>query len=202
MDTPQKNTTVGILLFDGAEELDYIGPWEVFQIAARFDPSFSVLAVAESDAPVRSSHGLRVLADTRLASAPHIDVLLAPGGPGARRLEKGAAEVAWLEKAAPTARWITSVCTGAFLLHTAGLLAGKRVTTHHAWTGPLRERGGVTVLEDVRYVRDGNVLTAAGISAGIDMSLWLIGQLRTPALARRVQRQMQYEPAPPYAAEV
>ena len=96
---------------------------------------------------------------------------------------------------------MTSVCTGSLLLHEAGFARGRRVTTHWGFVETLRRRGDVTVLDDVRYVRDGNLVTAAGVSAGIDMALWLVGQLHTPELARSVQRYIQYDPAPPYAAE-
>jgi transcriptional regulator GlxA family with amidase domain len=94
------------------------------------------------------------------------------------------------------------VCTGALLLHEAGFARGRRVTTHWSFVEPLRQRGDVTVLDHVRYVRDGNVVTAAGVSAGIDMALWLVGQLHDPAFARRVQHYIEYHPSPPYAAEV
>jgi transcriptional regulator GlxA family with amidase domain len=94
------------------------------------------------------------------------------------------------------------VCTGAFLLRGAGLLTDRRATTHWASIDRLRQTGDVDVLDDVRYVRDGNTVTAAGVSAGIDMSLWVVGQLYGPAHARLVQRMMEYDPAPPYAAEV
>jgi transcriptional regulator GlxA family with amidase domain len=96
---------------------------------------------------------------------------------------------------------VTSVCTGALVLHAAGLLEGRRATTHWASLDLLEGRGGTTVLRDVRYVRDGNIVTSAGVSAGIDMALWIVGQLFDAATARNVQRAMQYDPAPPYAAE-
>jgi transcriptional regulator GlxA family with amidase domain len=97
---------------------------------------------------------------------------------------------------------VTSVCTGSLLLHAAGLAQGKRITTHWKFVDALRERGGAEVIEGVRYVRDGNLVTAAGVSAGIDMALWLVGQIHGPSFAREAQRRMQYDPAPPYAAEV
>ena len=114
---------------------------------------------------------------------------------------KDAVLLAWLKQAAAPCTWVTSVCTGALLLHEAGPARGRRVTTHWGFVSALRERGDVTVLERVRYVRDGNLVTAAGVSAGIDMALWLVGQLRDPDFARRVQHYIEYEPAPPYAAE-
>jgi transcriptional regulator GlxA family with amidase domain len=98
---------------------------------------------------------------------------------------------------------VTSVCTGSLILHAAGVAKGARMTTHWGAIPLLREHAGDdSVLEDVRYVRDGSLVTSAGVSAGIDMSLWVVGQLYDPARARAVQRMMQYEPAPPYQAEV
>ena len=97
---------------------------------------------------------------------------------------------------------MTSVCTGSGLLVASGVAAGRRVTTHWTWTETLRGLGDCEVLEGVRYVRDGKVVTAAGVSAGIDMALWLVGQIAGVDAAREAQRQMEYDPAPPYAAEV
>lgn len=108
----------------------------------------------------------------------------------------------YIRGVAPGCQWVTSVCTGAMVLHAAGLLRGKRVTTHWAYCDQLEAQGEVTVLRNLRYVRDGNVVTSAGVSAGIDMSLWLVGQVLGADTARNVQRTMQYDPAPPYAAEV
>jgi len=193
--------TTGILLFDDAEELDFVGPWEVLTAAAMLEPSDRVLTIAERS-PVRCAKGLRVLADHSLADAPPLDVVLVPGGQGTRREVSNPKLVEWLRETGARCRWVTSVCTGTLLLHEAGFAKGRRVTTHWAFVKTLRERGDVTVLDDVRYVRDGNVVTAAGVSAGIDMALWLVGQLRTPDLARKVQRYIQYDPAPPYAADV
>jgi transcriptional regulator GlxA family with amidase domain len=109
----------------------------------------------------------------------------------------------WLRQIAPGLRWVTSVCTGALLLCGAGLARGRRVTTHWAFVEDLRKRyPDVEVLEGVRYVRDGELCTAAGVSAGIDLALWLTGQLFGVGTARQTQRNMEYDPAPPYAAEV
>lgn len=193
--------TTGILLFDGAEELDFAGPLEVLASAAMLEPEDRVVTVAERS-PVRCAKGLRVLADFGFADAPALDVVVVPGGQGTRREVSNPALISWLREAGARCRFVTSVCTGALLLHEAGFARGRRVTTHWAFVETLRERGDVTVLDDVRYVRDGNLVTAAGVSAGIDMALWLVGQLRTPDLARKVQRYIQYDPAPPYAADV
>jgi transcriptional regulator GlxA family with amidase domain len=191
--------TTGVLLFDDAEELDFAGPWEVFTMA-RIDPD-RVVSIAERP-EVRAAKGLRVVADHTLADAPALDVLVVPGGQGTRREVDNPVVVDWIKSAAAGCTWVTSVCTGSFLLHAAGVAAGRRVTTHWAMIDELRKRDDVTVADDARYVRDGNVVTAAGVSAGIDMSLWVVGQLYGVEHARLVQKMMEYDPAPPYAADV
>jgi transcriptional regulator GlxA family with amidase domain len=192
--------TTGVLLFDDAEELDFAGPWEVFTMA-RMEGD-RVVTIAERDQPIRAAKGLRVLPDHTLADAPPLDVLVVPGGEGTRREVENPAVLDWIKSAAANCTWVTSVCTGSYVLHAAGLVADRQVTTHWGFVDQLREQGHVTVLENVRYVRDGNVVTAAGVSAGIDMSLWVVGQLYGIPHARVVQRLMEYDPAPPYAAEV
>jgi len=200
---------IGILLFDDAEELDFVGPFEVFTmmnevLRRKGEPaSHRISLLAQRDAPIRCAKGMRVLPDATLADAPPLDVLLVPGGMGTRREVENAALLAWIAKAAADCRWVTSVCTGSLLLTAAGPAAKKRVTTHWGFVGALRARGeAAEVLEHIRYVRDGNVVTAAGVSAGIDMALWLVGQLHDPPHARAVQRAMEYDPAPPYQGDV
>lgn len=193
--------TIGVVVFEGAEELDYVGPWEVLTVAAALGGKDKVVLIAEREGPVRSAKGLRVLPDHTFADAPALDVVLVPGGQGTRREVNNPAMIAWLAKVAAGCQWVTSVCTGALLLHEAGPARGRRVTTHWGFVEQLRARGDITVLDDVRFVRDGNLVTAAGVSAGIDMALWLVGQLHDPAFARKVQHHIEYNPAPPYAAE-
>jgi transcriptional regulator GlxA family with amidase domain len=192
---------IGILLFDDVEELDFVGPWEVFKMAREARPdAFELLLVAERDAPVRCRGGMRVLPDATTASCKALDVLLVPGGQGTREAVKNEPLLGWIAQVSRDAKWVTSVCTGAMLLTAAGPARGKRVTTHWGFVKALRERAEASeVLENFRYVRDGNVVTAAGVSAGIDMALWLVGQWHGPEFARGVQRYMEYDPAPPYA---
>ncbi|HEV3354461.1 MAG TPA: DJ-1/PfpI family protein [Acidimicrobiales bacterium] len=192
--------TTGILLFDEAEELDFVGPLEVFGMARQ--DGDRVVTIAETTEPVAANLGLRVLPDHTIADAPPLDVLVVPGGVGTRREAENPAVLDWIKQAAAGCTWVTSVCTGSMLLEAAGVIDGRNVTTHWAMIDTFREKGTVTVLDNRRYVRHGNVVTAAGVSAGIDMSLWVVGQLYGVDHARGVQRFMEYDPAPPYAAEV
>jgi transcriptional regulator GlxA family with amidase domain len=173
---------IGILIFDGAEELDFVGPWEVFTMArALSSNACEVLLVAEREEAVRCAKGMRVLPDATLAKCGQLDVILVPGGQGTRREVENKVLLEWIE------------------LTAAGPAKGKNVTTHWNYVAALRERGEAgQVLDNFRYVQDGNVVTAAGVSAGIDMALWLTGQLFDVPFARRVQRQMEYDPLPPY----
>ena len=196
-------TTIGIVLFDDVEELDAIGPWEVFTSAAMLRDDVKVVTLAQSPKQVRCAKGLRIQPDHTLADAPALDVLLMPGGQGTRREVDNPVLIDWLRHVAPSCSWVTSVCTGALLLCEAGLCKGRRVTTHWGFIEQLRTRyPDVEVIERRRYVRDDRVVTAAGISAGIDMALWLVGQLWDVESARQTQRMMEYDPAPPYAADV
>lgn len=190
-------TTIAILLFEDVEELDFAGPWEVFRVAQGEDPTFDVYTVAEHLEPIRCANGLRVLADRTLADAGRPDVIVVPGGKGTRN--PGPAIVPWIAEADRTTQWTTSVCTGSFLLAAAGVTAGKRVTTYHTQIGNLAARDDTgEVLAGERWVHDGKVVTAAGVSAGIDMSLWLLGELRSPEFSRQVRDWIEYDPAPPY----
>ncbi len=192
----------GVVVFEEAEELDFVGPWEVFSAAAALSGGEDqAVLLGERVAPVRCAKGMTVVPQLALTDAPGLDVLCVPGGEGRRAQQKNEVFLAWLRAAGARATWVTSVCTGAFLLVEAGFAAHKRVTTHWSRIDELRERGDATVVEGVRFVRDGNVVTAAGVSAGIDMALWIVGQMRTPAFARSVQRYIEYDPAPPYASE-
>jgi transcriptional regulator GlxA family with amidase domain len=195
-------TTYGLLVFHEAEELDFAGPWEVFTASRMLrDGGDSAVLIAEQAGPVRCAKGMRVLPDHTLADHPPLDVLLVPGGMGTRREVHNAAVIDWIRAVSATATWTTSVCTGALLLHEAGPARGRRVATHHGFEDALEARGDVTVVRDARYVVDGNLVTSQGVSAGIDMALWLVGALHGRDHARAVRRYIQYEPAPPYLAD-
>ncbi|MFE3252324.1 DJ-1/PfpI family protein [Streptomyces sp. NPDC059209] len=195
-------TTYGLLIFDGAEELDFVGPWEVFTASSMLrDQADTAVLVAERPDPVRCNKGMRVLPDHTLGDCPPLDVLLVPGGQGTRREVGNAALTRWIGAKAAETDWVTSVCTGSLLLHEAGPARGRRVATHHGFEDELQARGDITVVRDARYVVDGDLVTSQGVSAGIDMALWLVGRLHGRDHARAVRRYIQYEPAPPYLAD-
>lgn len=195
-------TTYGLLIFDGAEELDFTGPWEVFTASRMLrDDADTAILIAERPGAIRCNKGMRVLPDHTLDDHPPLDVLLVPGGNGARREVSNPAITGWIRKTSAAAAWTTSVCTGALLLHEAGPARGRKVATHYAFEDTLQARGDITVVRDARYVVDGNVVTSQGVSAGIDMALWLVGRLHGRDHARTVRRYIQYEPAPPYLAD-
>ncbi len=193
--------TTGIILYTDMEELDFVGPLEVFGMAGQNKDQSRVVTIAEHDR-VRAWNGLTVVPDHTFEDAPPLDVMVVPGGLGSREQVNNAKLIDYLRSAAANCQWVTSVCTGTLLLHEAGVAKGKNVTTHWSFIEDLRERGNVTVKENIRYVRDGTLVTAAGVSAGIDMSLWVVGQLYGAEHARQVQRFMEYYPAPPYQADV
>lgn len=195
----QRPLRVQILLFPDVEILDFAGPYEVFSVASRVaqrgglmaHPPFDVQTVAAA-APLRARHGLTVIADHGFDDVPAADLLIIPGGVVDQPLNDEAT-LAWLRQATQRAALVASVCTGAFLLAKIGLLANRRVTTHWEDIPDLRSAyPDLQVLESVPFVDLGNLLTSAGISAGIDMSLHLVGRILGPDTAVATARQMQY----------
>jgi transcriptional regulator GlxA family with amidase domain len=191
---------IAFILFPDFEELDFVGPYEVMAMTAKYiDTDWRVYSVAETPT-VRAFHGLTVAIDHSYANAPKPDLICVPGGFGTRPGMDDEALISYIKSTGAEAQLVTSVCTGAMLLHKAGFLEGKRATTHWGAKKELRDLGGnVDIVEEGRWVHDGNVVTAAGVSAGIDMALYLVGQLKSPEDARKVQAFMEYSPAPPYA---
>jgi transcriptional regulator GlxA family with amidase domain len=191
--------TAGILLFPDMEELDFVGPLEVLGSFAKFiGKEWQVLTVAQTAGPVLASKGLRVVPDHSFESCPPLDVLIVPGGLGTRKEADNKALIEFVQRVGRECQWVTSVCTGAFILSRAGFLRGRRATTHWAALKDLRAEPDVEVVEE-RFVRDGNVITAAGVSAGIDMALYLVGQLKDAEAARLTQKLIEYYPEPPFA---
>jgi len=189
----------GILLFPEVEELDFVGPLEVFGgLAKYFDQDWQVVTIAQSREPIKGANGLTVGADHTFDDCPPLDVLLVPGGWGTRREVDNEKLIEFVRQVGGRCRWVASVCTGAFILSRAGLLAGREATTHWASMDRLRAEPDIRVVEK-RFVQDGNVISAAGVSAGIDMALYLVGLVKGPEVARSVQKAIEYYPQPPFA---
>ena len=191
---------IGVALFEGAEELDWAGPWEVLAAWALQwpDDGVHVFTLAREDRPVTCAKGLRVLPDETWETAPPLDVLVYPGGRGTRRELQDEAVLDWIRDLAAGDTVVASVCTGSLVLAAAGLLDGKPATTHWGSLELLPTLGReIEVRPDDRFVDNGNVLTAAGVSAGIDMALHLVERLHSTERAREVRRYIQYDPEPP-----
>jgi transcriptional regulator GlxA family with amidase domain len=185
----------GILIFPDVEELDFAGPWEIVGMWGKFAGGPETrLIVAESSAPIPCAKGLTVVPHVSFADCPPLDFLLVPGGEGTRREAGNPALIDFIAGQAKSCRAVLSVCTGSFLLHRAGLLAGKRATTHWGSLGRLRALGDVTVVEE-RFTRDGAVWTAAGVSAGIDMMLAFLAETAGEQAAGIVQFAAEYYPS-------
>jgi transcriptional regulator GlxA family with amidase domain len=193
-------TQIGIALFDGAEELDWAGPWEVLAAWSQQwpDDEVEVFTLARAHELVTCAKGLKVLPDHSWASAPPLDVLVYPGGRGTRRELRDEAVLAWLRDTQRRGTLMTSVCTGALVYAAAGLLRGRPATTYWDQLALLQEiEPTVAVRPDDRFVDSGEVITAAGVSAGIDMALHLVSRLHSVERAREVRRYIQYDPEPP-----
>jgi transcriptional regulator GlxA family with amidase domain len=191
---------IGLLLFDGVEELDAVGPWEVLATWTQQHPDdgWSIACLSPGGADVLGAKGLVLGSHHSLEAAPRLDVLIHPGGPGARRLLDDPGHLSWIRAQRATVPLMVSVCSGSLVYAAAGLLAGRRATTHWASLNLLSEIDP-TVITDVaaRFVDDGDLVTSAGVSAGIDMSLHLVARLAGVERARAVRREIQYDPHPP-----
>lgn len=184
---------IAVLLYDRLTALDAIGPYEVLSRI----PGSEVVFVAERAGEVRTDVGsLGLVADAPLADVTSPDIVLVPGGPGTRRLLEDGPVHDWLRGASAGATWTTSVCTGSLILAAAGLLRGRRATSHWAEIDRLSDFGAQPVRE--RVVFDGDVVTAAGVSAGLDMALALTGRIAGDAVAEAIQLGVEYDPRPPY----
>lgn len=184
--------TIGSLLFEGIDQIDLTGPYEVFSRL----PNATVRLYATGNAPVRDVRGLRLVPDATLDEAPQLDVLHVPGGAGQEDLMHDEAVLDWLRRQAGGARAVFSVCTGALILGAAGLLHGRRATTYWSAFPLLPSFGAIPV--DERVVVDGDWTFAAGVTAGIDGALRLAAALRGEAVARSIQLMIQYAPEPPF----
>jgi transcriptional regulator GlxA family with amidase domain len=193
-------TRIAVAMFEGAEELDFAGPWEVLAAwAAQWpDDGVEVFTIAPTHEPVRCAKGLRVLPDHTWDTAPPFDVLVYPGGVGTRRDLSETAVLERLQGLRAGGTLMTSVCTGALVFASAGLLRDRPATT---WWGALDTLKQLDPTIEVRpadrFVDSGEVVTAAGVSAGIDMALHLVARLHSVERAREVRRYIQYDPEPP-----
>lgn len=192
-------TSIAIFIFDGAEELDWVGPWEVLATWAKFWPEeASVFTVSRTPGLVQCAKGMKAEADHTWDTAPPFDVLLYPGGQGTRAHLGDEAIHKWLRQAADSGALMSSVCTGALVYADVGLLNGRPATTHWGSLDLLASLGeDIDVRSEERFVDDGPIITAAGVSAGIDMALHLVARLQSPERARDVRRYIQYDPKPP-----
>ena len=184
---------VAIPIFDGITALDAIGPYEVLSRL----PNARVHFLALEPGPQRTDNGmLGLTADQALIELPNPDVIVVPGGYGTRALMKDEAMLAWVRGAHETSQWTTSVCTGALILGAAGILDGLAATTHWLLLDKLGELGATPVSR--RVVEQGKVITAAGVSSGIDMALTLAARIAGEAIARAIQLGIEYDPEPPF----
>lgn len=194
---------IGIYIYDEAEVLDFSGPFEVFSTAKRLSGhEWNIFFIAQSDTLIRARGNFLVSPHYTIDRHPPVDVLIVAGGVHTAEMEK-VRVTDWLRRSSATAQRVASVCTGAFLLAQAGILDGLTVTTHWEDIADLRARFPLlTVKEGTRYIEQGHILTSAGISAGIDMSLYLLSRLASMQLAEDTARQMEYEWAPHHSPQI
>ena len=184
--------TIGVLLFPQVEELDFVGPFEVLSYINKIQPaSTKVMLIAEAAEPVEAFNGMRVIPDVTMANCPQMDILVVPGGKGRYTAMKNTAIQEFIQRQAQKAKYITSVCTGAFLLAEAGLLANKKATTYHTAFAELAAYS-VEVLSQ-KVVREDNIITAAGVSSGIELGLYLLKEEFGAALAQEVADKIEYD---------
>ena len=191
---------IGILLFDDVEELDAVGPWEVlaYWVNAFDGDGYSVSTVSRTGTPVRCGHGMVITPDCGFADAPQWEVLIHPGGKGAQARALDPEHLDWVRAQRERVPLMASVCTGALVYAAAGLLKGRPATTHWRALDRLSQLDPtVQPRPDERFVDDGDILTSAGVSAGIDMTLHLVGRLAGTERAQRIRHAIQYDPMPP-----
>jgi cyclohexyl-isocyanide hydratase len=192
MNPPDTHLQIGSLLFEGLDQIDLTGPFEVLSRM----PNATYRVFAKTTDPVRDVRGLRITPDAALADAPQLDLLHVPGGFGQEALMDDEEVLGWIRRQAAGARCVFSVCTGALICGAAGLLKGRRATTHWAAFHLLPFFGAIPVNE--RVVVDGNMIFAAGVTAGIDGALRVAAELRGDEAAQAIQLYMQYAPEPPF----
>lgn len=185
---------IGLLVFPDITQLDMTGPYEVF---IKF-PDAQVHLIWKTRDPVTTGGGMQILPTTTFSDCPQLDILCIPGGAGMNPLLVDEETLEFIRRQAPGAKYVTSVCTGSLVLGAAGLLKGKRATTHWMSHGMLADFGAIPVQD--RVVRDGNIFTGGGVTAGIDFALTLAAEELGPDAAKRIQLGIEYDPAPPFDA--
>ena len=196
---PSGTRHIGILAFDDMEELDMVGPWEVLSAWTTFHPQdcWTVSCLSFDGGSVRCAKGLVIGAHHSFSDAPPLDVLIHPGGKGTRPMLKNVEHLAWVTQQRATVPLMTSVCSGSLVYAAAGMLHDRPATTH--W-GAIHELAALDpstrIDENARWVDDGDVITSAGVSAGIDMALYLVARLVSDERACEVQRYIQYDHGP------
>lgn len=191
---------IGIFIFPEVEELDFVGPWEILRMWQIYwpDDGAEVVLFAREAGEITCAKGMKVVADLGWDDVGALDVVIIPGGQGTRALMNDDAHLDWVRELAKGGTLMTSVCTGSLVFGAAGLLDGRPATTHWASLDALRALGqNIEVCEDDRWVDSGDVITASGVSAGIDMALHLVLRLESAERASMVKRAAQYDPAPP-----
>ncbi len=183
---------IGMLIFPRLTQLDMTGPYEVL---ARL-PNTKVHLISHTMAPVKTDRGMEIVPTITYADCPQLDVVMVPGGPGQQDLMEDQVALGFLQKQAPSLKYLTSVCTGSLVLGAAGLLKGRRATCHWAALEHLKPLGATPVSE--RVVVDGNIVTGAGVASGIDFALKLAAILEGEETARQIQLQIEYDPDPPF----
>ena len=181
-----------ILLFDNYTALDIVGPYEVLNKL----PNSKIYLVGLEKKRYNDTYGLKISADYSIDEISQADILLVPGGPGIDNLLNNRKVIEWIQKVDSTTTWTVSVCSGSLLLAEAGLLNGKNCTTHWRRKDQLRKYN--VSVKDERYVQDGKMITSAGVSAGIDMALYLVSKIAGDQAAKMIQLAIEYDPKPPF----
>jgi len=192
MNSKRQVTRLAILLYDGYTALDVIGPYDVLSKL----PDMEVCMVAVKKGAYRDPKGLQLLAGYTLEEMEHPDILLIPGGFGLDSILNDQKIIQWVQNAYTTSKWTVAVCTGSLLLGAAGLLQGRKATTHWRHKERLTQYGAIP--QNERYIKEGKIITSAGVSAGIDMSLYLLSLIKDEKYAKTVQLAIEYDPHPPF----
>ncbi|MFL0798564.1 MAG: DJ-1/PfpI family protein [Cellvibrionaceae bacterium] len=198
--TDSRVKKIGIIAFNDVEELDLVGPWEVFSSAQSMSEEITCEVISMDGLGVNAAKGMYFGVHGRMKTDTRYDVLLLPGGTGTRALMKDTAFLTCLSEIASNAALVTSVCSGSLVYAHMGLLDGHDCTTHHLCFEELEKFESLgNIVKDKRYVQSGKYVTSAGVSAGIDMALWILAEITNIEFSKKVQKYIEYYPAPPFS---